>query len=123
MELDVTIAGFRMRVTYAAPAMSSSHIESLIRAFDELRAGVQLNRARFVSLSPGVFDYRVWHADGRVWKQVITFSGQPDSDPLLTFDVDPPWRLSEFAAMRSWRLSCINAVNLLQASQLRIDPA
>lgn len=68
--------------------------------------GFQINKITFTrqsaaGVTPKVFEYKINAADGRVWKQVLTFDNM--NDPSMAYEGNDSWRLSEFSTQRGLR--------------------
>jgi hypothetical protein len=66
--------------------------------------------------------YELKLKDGRKWTQEFTFGEDPESpdhDPLMTFDVPAPWRLSEFIHQRQMRDMIVELVVEIGLTKLR----
>lgn len=70
---------------------------------------ITFTRTSLAGVTPKVFEYKINCADGRIWKQTITFD--ISRDPSMTFNVNDNWRLSEFANQRALRDTFVQLVN------------
>ncbi len=89
----------------AAPMIALSDIDlvALYRGLAGVDAIVSLDWWRFLRVdATEVFTYRFRASDGREWKQTIDFTASA-TDPVMTFDVSPGWKLTEFSSHRSVR--------------------
>lgn len=123
--IDVTENGWRTRVSYGATAMSYPELSALLGITMAVRSMVPLERFKFErdANDPLVYDYRIWLTGGRIWKQTLSFVGATDSNPTMTFDVAPGWKLSEFAAHRELRDAMVRMRNRYDLWLARLDPA
>jgi len=85
--------------------------DRLLGVLEMFRSIVPTTKLSFVRQSnpgdePRVFLYRIEAADGRIWKQHITFDNA--GDPQMTFEVANPWRLSEFSNQRNVRNALVS---------------
>lgn len=67
------------------------------------------------------FKYEMLAADTREWKQVLHFNSLDDTNPSMTFDVQPGWRLSEFKEHRDLRLLIIAWIGDFYLSKVVAD--
>lgn len=122
-ELDLTVGGCRVRMTYGASSLSANHVTSLVTIGHAMSEALDLDWARFEETSNNTFTYEIRLDDGRTWRQVITFIGGNDGNPDMTFQVAPGWSLTEFTAQRDWRLQCVSLRNSVDATLIRLDHA
>lgn len=86
--------------------LSGTDVTKLSGVAEMLQVVVPINKITLlkqsaVGVEPKVFLYKIEAADGRLWKQVMTFDNP--GNPLMTFDVIDAWRLSEFSQQRNVR--------------------
>lgn len=121
MNLDLTEANWRIRATYTKGVMSSDALKRTHTVLVAAREALPMLRFRF-ELDSSTYNYRVWLTDGRLWQQTVTFAGDPDPDPGMTFNVPVPWKLTEFAALRDLRNLAVEWRNFYGCTSLRLDP-
>lgn len=63
---------------------------------------------------------RVEHQDGRIWKQDMIFSGPSDSNPIVEFNVNPGWALSEYDYVRDVRKELVRLITTHGLTNLTI---
>lgn len=123
VNVDLTAGIWRTRMTYSVDALGGDLLRRLVDLGDRL-IGLPLLRFRFEQVdATAVYLYRIWLTDGRLWRQELTFASGNDPDPLLTFEVVPGWKLSEFVPHRELRDFMVQLRNQLGASVVRIDAA
>lgn len=80
---------------------SEGMVVSLLQSLEERHAAIGVSLFKvFRETNPEEYAYRVQLSDGRVWKQQIFLL--PDATEM-TFDVNPPWKMEEFAPFRAIR--------------------
>jgi hypothetical protein len=90
----------------ATISLSGTDIEKLSGVAEMFNVASPCEKAVLLKTSlpdvePKVFTYTIHAVGGRLWKQTITFDVA--GNPLMTFDVADPWRLSEFSQQRNLR--------------------
>lgn len=120
MQLDLTVGSCRVRMTYAND-LSVNHLVSLVTIGHAMSAAIDLDWAEFEETSNEIYDYQIQLQDARLWRQVISFTGANDPNPVMTFNVNPGWELDEFSAQRDWRVQCISLRNSVGATNIRLD--
>ena len=85
--------------------------KTLYEALRVYKTTVPLTQVKF-DLQPTALTYKyvVKHADGRQWKQTIVFAAADDTDPTMTFDIAPAWKMSEFTPGRAVRDELVKLV-------------
>ena len=99
MKRILTILPLTLNLTAADGARVASGAEMLGETSPSVK--ITFTRQSVVGVEPKVFLYKIEAIDGRVWKQTITFDHM--TNPLMTFDLSDPWRLSEFSQQRGVR--------------------
>lgn len=83
---------------------------AMITQMQNMHAIVPLDRVLFEqTATPREFRYVITAKDGRKFKQTIVLpedATSPDAC-FYTFDVQPAWRLREFAIQREFRQTCV----------------
>ena len=97
-------------VTLSLSSSDTAKVASLAETFGSVLAlaKVTFTRQSDPGIGPKVFLYKIEAADGRIWKQTITLDNP--ANPLMTFNVADPWRLTEFSAQRTLRSALLAVV-------------
>lgn len=104
---------------YLSPV--STEFVTLIQALFTLVNEVPLDQFLFETQPDATHLYRFRATDGRVWKQKITFASFGDTDPAMTFDVNQPWKLSEFTRHRAVREAVILLHNTFDCQKFVVN--
>ena len=102
----------------AAPPLASGLLIDFYKRLDYLDAAMALASFKTVLKSGSTFEYEFKTMDGREWKQEIIMD-QP-SDPLMTFDVDDAFRVSEFEPHRELRVQVITMIRVLSLTKIEV---
>lgn len=98
----------------AGSAVRAPVIEPLYDLVKEYKANV-LGLTEIMLLerpaTPLTFDLTITHVDGRIWRQAMVLASQLDTDPTITFNVSPGWRLSEILFTRPIREELLKLIN------------
>lgn len=97
------------------------YIEGLDKLLRDWFSRVGIKELSFAVSSPTTAVYRFEHADGRTWTQDMTFAHETCEDPLMTFDVPDPWRVSEFKGNREVRKSLVHLRNVMKLGTLLVE--
>lgn len=98
--MKVELEGFDV-AAWTAPAF-----RDLMNAIAVMHKSVSLIKVSW-KLKSGAYLYEIKAADGRRWDQQL----EAGADPLMTFSISDPWRLSEFQHQRAIRDALIAVSN------------
>ncbi len=111
LELDITFDN-------GARPFTDPQLENLVTALRRAFNALPLAEIRFLpTATAGVYTFDIEHSDARIWKQTIDFRGDED-DPMITFDVTPGWKPSEFLRNPEVQLNVIKARKTLQLESM-----
>src|SRR3989344_4654296 len=119
-ELKDNIKEIKITHSVVFPSFDDNVLKCFIKELETFAEKILLKEFTVKKQTAGnTFDYRFEAKDGRIWNQKLIFKELPDPDPEMTFDVEDPWKLTEFTLHRTLRDNVVILINQHGATEIK----